>query len=86
MKSVLVIETPPCCEDCPCSTIVKAPQIGCWSANCEACGKFNDMIMTKPEWCPLKPMPTQLDTDHCELLSELDWRTGWNACLEEIER
>lgn len=61
-KSILVIDTPPCCEDCPCSTLVKAPQ-KTREAYCELCEKFNNRIMTKPEWCPLKPMPTKKEVE-----------------------
>lgn len=96
-KSVLVIETPFSCEDCPCSTIVKAPQIDCWSAYCEVCGKANDKIMTKPDWCPLKPLPDKkkVDEEYFNRIADddlkfghLQWeayKMGWNACIEELE-
>lgn len=87
-KSVLVINTPPCCEDCPCSAIVKAPQ-KTWEAYCELCEKFNNKIMTKPEWCPLKPMPERKDgtfrwTGFDDVADE-SYLHGWNACLDELE-
>lgn len=33
---------------------------------------------TKPDWCPLKPLP-----DKVEVFMD-DWADGYNACLEDI--
>ena len=92
-KSVLVIDAPENCYDCPFGT--------------EYCGSFNyngncelaeclENIMTliteehygcksksKPDWCPLKPLPEKMtgvsQTDHWNSI-----KAGWNGCIDEI--
>ena len=40
-----------------------------------------------PDWCPLKPMPNRIDWLENGRNAELIlFSTGWNACLEEIEK
>lgn len=89
-KSVLVIETPIDCYDCPVSTMTK--EGGKWVAHCDPVGKFNKKTMEKPEWCPLRPMPEHKYETEAEVFSgtikgiyRSSYYEGWNACLEEIE-
>lgn len=39
---------------------------------------------TKPEWCPLKPVPEKAESE--ELFDEYDdgYVDGWNSCIDEI--
>ena len=60
---------------------------------CDHCPIWNDNLhfcqfdlKTGHKGCPLKPLPQKLDTDHCELFPVENWRIGWNACLEGIEK
>lgn len=54
-KSILIIDTPNCCEECPLELDVD----GKMGANiCRGCEKYsyNPDSKKKPEWCPLKEM------------------------------
>lgn len=54
-KSILIIDTPKCCEECPLELDVDG-KVG---ANiCRGCEKYsyNPDSKKKPEWCPLKEM------------------------------
>lgn len=86
-KSVLVIETPPHCMDCPIATMIKDKARDKYEAYCTPCGKLNKQTMEKPEWCPLKPMPLmevdQVDTERDEWMD--GYECGWNACIDELE-
>lgn len=94
-KSMLVIDTPKCCEECPLELDV-AGKVG---ANiCRGCEKysFNPDSKKKPDWCPLKEVPEK------KLYNGVDGITGatlegridkavheatalgWNACIDEI--
>ena len=79
MKAILVIDMPKNCIDCPChfagmSTVV--------------CGVNKKKLMSddietyKPDWCPLKPMPSK--KPHTEDVLEVFINTGYNACIDEI--
>lgn len=83
MKSVLVIDTPPHCMDCPIATMIKDKARDKWEAYCNPCGKFNEQTMEKPEWCPLKPMP-QRRLATTEDITDLYLKEGWNACIDEL--
>ena len=80
-KSMLVIDTPKCCEECPLEMDVS----GKYGANiCRGREKYsyNPDSKNKPDWCPLKDVPEKED------LSETDenyiWSEGWNHCIDEI--
>lgn len=93
-KSVLVIDTPENCYDCPFGTEY------CGNLEYEGCCELSDcldydvILMTeehydcesksRPDWCPLKPLPEKRDTK----MTGADWNCGyndgWNACVDEI--
>lgn len=59
-KSILIIETPECCLDCPCSYSY-GYKIG--TPTDDVCEAMDDRRLTKenmkneiPNWCPLKPL------------------------------
>ena len=57
-KSILIIDTPKCCEECPLELDVDG-KVG---ANiCRGCEKYsyNPDSKKKPEWCPLKEVSEQ---------------------------
>ena len=79
-KSILVIDTPECCRECP----LCAEEHMTYRDYCRI---TNDVIWTmdKPKWCPLKPLPETLSpSGH----PDDDWGDGYvdgyNACIEEI--
>ena len=85
-KSILVLDTPNSCRDCP----LRYDPYG----HLETCyieGLYLDehyKAGTKPEWCPLRPLPSykNLEPD-CSLESQLSCQfgQGYNCCLEDIE-
>lgn len=79
MKAILVIdEMPKNCDGCPLER---------WGIDGWNCTPMNRMIEDdKPDWCPLKPLPTEKKPDNPdERWEEMHMRFGWNDCLKEIE-
>ena len=57
-KSILIIDTPECCEECVCSSekVLAGTRCECW---CNINGYQLDIDrfeFSKPDWCPLKEM------------------------------
>ena len=51
------------------------------------CAKDKDVDgNTKPDWCPLKPLPKKYDLfdDFCDRVCDFDYEYGYNACIDEI--
>jgi len=86
MKSVLVIETPRNCDECFCSAVhqdIDGLRHMCRFTWLELTGE--NMVQTRPKWCPLKPMPEKQDMMEFHRANGIySQRKGWNACLEEI--
>ena len=62
MKSILVIETPKDCYECPCYYEERN--------KCEATFKnVEDDDIEKPSWCPLRPLP-KWKIDGCSAFNE----------------
>ena len=40
--------------------------------------------LTKPDWCPLKPVPEKSLTGKSDYYQWGDWEDGYNACIDEI--
>lgn len=78
-KSVLVIDTPENCHDCP---------IIDYCHNND--GKCNLLII--PDWCPLSPLPPHKDlTEYINnanyainSMLAYQYAQGWNSCRDEI--
>ena len=80
-KSVLVIDTPESCRSC---------YLRGFTLNLQYCrGKLKDIkdVSTKPDWCPLKPLPEKKEyivpIDNVEAQKNVI-AVGWNACINEI--
>ena len=83
MKSVLVIETPIDCEDCP---LYDADLMRCHYLKNEAYG-----VDALPKWCPLKPLPEHKHETEAEVFAggikgiyRSSYYEGWNACVDEL--
>ena len=80
MKSVLVIDTPKTCKECPCQMMLV-----CVLAD-ENIDEYVNPNETKPDWCPLRPLPSKLvpfgylDAGNEDGLYE----KGYNDCIDEI--
>lgn len=93
-KSILVIDMPKNCEECPlrlwdsesqyynaCTPTLKEKHSV--TDEYEEC----EDILTRPIWCPLKPMPEKKEvSDDAYVADYTDFDLGWNACIEEIEK
>ena len=80
MKSLLMIDTPCDCYDCPCYYEDKD--------TCEALLRKIGSDDVKPEWCPLRPIP---ENDHYSFCHdpeddyEFGYVDGYNDCLKDIK-
>lgn len=86
MKSILIIDTPDKCEECP---------LIYWTISGWACKPTKSMIDedVKPNWCPLKHLPQKKNGDDLYERygswtpsdeKEVYYRVGFNDCLDEI--
>lgn len=74
MKAILVIdEMPSKCEECPLCVDYGLYKLCVF-------GKFDIEV------CPMKPLPKRLKSSNKDGWHEIDFKCGWNDCLEEIER
>lgn len=99
-KSVLVIDTPENCYDCPFGTAYcgELEYVGyCELADCL---DYDVILMTeehydyesksRPDWCPLKPLPEKKEemgmprTPSMNDIKRIGFQKGWNACIDEI--
>ncbi len=82
MKSILVIDTPKDCYDCPCSNE------GCYLCQISRRQLEDDFQEKRPSWCPLKKLPSNKEIKG-------DWENvvdvwidganyGYNKCLNDI--
>ena len=83
-KSVLVIDTPENCYDCPigqdCSNILEASPFCLGAGKC-VLDKEAEMI---PDWCPLMDLPEKDNEDYPSNTSDAGFAEGWNQCIDEI--
>ena len=87
MKSILVIDTPKDCPECPCFRAENdVPTY--YGEYCSVIRK--GLSGEKPEWCPLKLLPQKKGIDKTlefggyENIIQESLARGYNACLEEI--
>lgn len=87
MKSLLIIDTPKSCGDCPCI------HDELWM--CQADKEYREgEYSSVPLWCPLKPMPQKKETYKFKDLEDVKMIrlienaqvVGWNDCIEELEK
>ena len=96
-KSVLVMETPKSCYNCPFGTEYDDNYF--YKGNCELAehlGKIMTLVTeeyydfeskSRPDWCPLKPLPEKKEyivpIDNVESQKDII-AVGWNACIDAI--
>ncbi len=92
-KSVLMIDTPENCYDCPFGTTYcgELEYVGyCELADCL---DYDVILMTeehydyesksRPDWCPLKPLPEKMtEVDSTDYWNSI--KAGWNGCINKI--
>jgi hypothetical protein len=103
VKAILVLEMPENCLECPFRYKSEEMFLGNFTYQslfrckfepeglCEDDGDtvyLNDIMMkSKPDWCPLKPMPEKIQV--CGKYPQPDGivpscKIGYNACIDEI--
>ena len=85
-KSILVIDAPRACIDCPCHFAKDTGKIWCGKENKDLLA--DDIEAFKPDWCPLWDFPQKRDLEDIEKYTGLGadyvWSEGYNACIDEI--
>ena len=83
-KAVLVMDMPSSCEKCRLHSFVGKD----CDVVCQAKGKtqsYEDAYNGKPDWCPLKLMPSKKPTIGKESENDIIcMNAGYNACIDEI--
>lgn len=97
-KSILVLDTPDRCLDCPLGSSEESDgeEVYCNILECATYQKgiyededeeemYNDK---KPDWCPLKAVPKKRDLkdieNHAGTGTDYVWSEGYNACIDEV--
>lgn len=78
-KSILVIDTPKACIDCPCHFSGDTGRVWCGKEKKELLE--DDIQIFKPDWCPLQDFESKEDCDYIEA-----YCNGWNDCIDELLR
>lgn len=91
-KSMLVIDTPKCCMECPMCFQSDEIPIGkfeyrkLYSCRCAPSDIEDfyllDILHSKPDWCPLRDLPEKIAEENRWLSKE--YAKGYNACIGEI--
>ena len=93
-KSVLVIDTPKSCYNCPFGT--EYYDIYIYKGNCELAehlGKIMTLVTeeyygfeskSRPDWCPLKPLPEKSTTENDMTDYQCGMVDGRNQCIDEV--
>lgn len=84
-KSILVIETPKCCEECPLEMDVDG-KLGVNICRGREKYSYNPDSKEKPDWCPLKEVPEKEDKSIFYNNYKTGYVNGFNACIDEILR
>ena len=94
-KAVLVMDMPSSCMECPVGQNESIPLETCIRCPLGKC-VFGAETETRPDWCPLKPMPEkkkerygmtrQTSNEHWETYGEEtdSVAVGYNACIDEL--
>ena len=88
-KGIIVVDIPEKCKYCPFSVNRIGANHYCYIV--ESIGNYDalshpismDEYYSKPDWCPIKPMPER--AYHENYCDGGRYDEGWNACIDEIE-
>lgn len=79
-KSILVVDTPEACIDCPCHFAEDVGKVWCGKNKEELLA--DDIETFKPDWCPLREIPQKKPTR--EMGEYLYFDCGYNACIDDV--
>ena len=80
MKSVVVIDTPETCKQC----LFNGFNWNVCILVDEDIDEYVNPDETKPEWCPLRPLPKEMEHTENEDANSLSFCNGWNSYYFEI--
>lgn len=85
-KAVLVIEMPEKCQDCPiCQGVAMDGTHVCSILDEDGNEQsHDDGGYSKPDWCPLKPMPEKKKEDYRSEFAR-GIKKGWNDAIKAID-
>lgn len=86
-KSILVIDTPECCRECPVCASYAESAFSPREYWCSPMDNRDAIPEGKPDWCPLKPLPDKRDENGIWTMNgyiEDKYSDGYNACIDEI--
>ena len=78
VKAILVMDMPSKCEEC------NFQQYGICHAEIKCITGTPKELKSKPDWCPLKPMPSKKNEDKAYTMTQYYRAQGYNACIDEI--
>lgn len=77
-KGIILIDMPESCVECDfCegSSFCEYPHIN---------RLVTSYIRSRPDWCPIKPMPEKIIYKNRQGLLQEQLALGWNACIDDI--
>lgn len=77
-KAILIIDMPESCKNCMCYVL------GAINNFCEVTRFAIFDNTTKPDWCPLKPVPKKLEGNDSIYYQWGDYEDGWNHCIDSL--
>ena len=81
-KAVLVIDAPETCKECPiCISHEIMPSIEEYSCMIK---NIDVDLNSKPNWCPLKPLPKRMEGYDSIKWQWGDYEDGWNHCIDML--
>ena len=90
MKAILVLEMPSSCLECPIGEDMSIQIETCIKCPFGKC-VIDEEVMTRPDWCPLKPAPQKQDICgkyNSEYYAQggkpASYKIGYNDCIDEI--
>lgn len=86
-KAILIVDMPESCKDCELLWRGRYSVFCPVELSCNTKDVYDYVeVSTKPDWCPLRPMPEKYDTDNTpyNLDYNEDYERGYNSCVDEI--
>lgn len=85
-KSILMIDTPENCTECPLELEVGVTPGGLvLNANiCRGCGRRNMESSKKPDWCPLREVPAKLEIHCTDTMHHRYAKDGYNFLINQL--
>lgn len=79
-KAVLVMDMPSSCEECHLLSVGRY----CKGKEAPNVAVDSHLDKSKPDWCPLKPMPEKKEDNSANTESFACFKLGYNACIDEL--